>query len=250
MARHQVDPFRGRSTYLGFHWNLRTQEVHLPDKKKAKYLAAIAEWIKKRTPNLVETQELYGKLLHAALVIPAGRAHLTNMEAMLSTFNNSPFHPHTPPQGTPDDMVWWQHQLRHTSIFICIPRPQPLVELRAFSDVSSGVGMAITVGMRWRAWRLAPGWKSQGRDIQWAEAIGFKLLTICVLALSSEGDHVVVYGDNHGVVEGWWKRCSANRPTNHVFRRILQLTEDHNQTVTDAVKDTYYMVMTTVVSGN
>ena len=91
--------------------------------------------------------------------------------------------------------------------------------------------MAITVGERWRAWRLVPGWKSQGRDIQWAEAIGFELLTICVYSLSGRGDHIVVYGDNRGVVEGWWKRCSANRPTNHVFRRILQLLEDHDRSV-------------------
>ena len=128
-------------------------------------------------------------------------------------------------------MAWWQSQLGRASVFIRIPRPQPLVELRAFSDASSGVGVAITVGTRWRAWRLAPGWKSQGRDIQWAEAVGFELLTICVLALSNDGDHVVVYGDNRGVVEGWWKGCSANRPTNHVFRRILQLTEDRNRTI-------------------
>ena len=63
------------------------------------------------------------------------------------------------------------------------------------------------------------------------EAISFKLLTICVFALSSKGNHVIVYGDNRGVVEGWWKRCSANRPTNHIFRRILQLLEDCDRMV-------------------
>ena len=224
-------PFGDEVPYLGFRWNLRTQMVHLPEEKKAKYLVAIAEWKEKRTHNLLETQRLHGKLQHAALVIPAGRAYLTNMEAMLASFNNSPFLPHTPPRGTPDDVAWWQRQLRRTNVSIPIPRPCPLVEHRAFSDASSGFGVAITVGARWRAWRWAPGWRSQGRDIQWAEAIGFELLTICVFALSRKGDHVVVYGDNRGVVEGWWKRCSANRPTNHVFRRILQLSEDCDRTV-------------------
>ena len=51
--------------------------------------------------NLLEVQELYGKLLHAALVIPAGRAHLTSLEAMLAAFNDNPFLPHTPPRGYP-----------------------------------------------------------------------------------------------------------------------------------------------------
>ena len=89
-------PFGEEVPYLGFRWNLCTQVVHLPDEKKAKYLAAIEEWKAKRTHNLLKTQKLYGKLLHAALVIPAGCAHLTNMEAMLASFNDSPFLPHTP----------------------------------------------------------------------------------------------------------------------------------------------------------
>ena len=76
-----------------------------------------------------------------------------------------------------------------------------------------------------------PSWKSQGRDIQWAEAIAFELLTICVFVGSDKGDHIVVYGDNRGVVKGWWKRSSANKPTNNIFQRILQLSEDCNRVV-------------------
>ena len=87
-------PFGEEVPYLGFCWNLRTQVVHLTNKKKAKYLVAIEEWKAKRMHNLLETQKLYGKLSHAALVIPAGCAHLTNMEAMLASFNDSPFLPH------------------------------------------------------------------------------------------------------------------------------------------------------------
>jgi hypothetical protein len=48
--------------------------------------------------NLLERQKLYGKLFHAMLVIPAGQAHLTCMEAMLASFNDSPFILHTSPR--------------------------------------------------------------------------------------------------------------------------------------------------------
>ena len=219
-------PFGEEVVYLGFQWNLRSRVVHLPDEKKARYLAVIEEWREKRTHDLIETQRLYGKLLHATLVIPAGRARLTNLEAMLASFNDNPFRPHTPPRNTPDDLDWWQRQLCRADISIPLPWPRPLTDYDAYSDASSGFGVAITVGPRWRAWRLADGWKSQGRDIQWAEAVGFELLALCVCALSSEGEHILLYGDNRGVVEGWWKRCSANKPTNHVFRRILQQSED------------------------
>ena len=91
--------------------------------------------------------------------------------------------------------------------------------------------MAITVGPRWWAWQLAAGWKSQGRDIQWAEAVGFELLAHCVFSLSGEGEHIVLHSNNQGVVEGWWKRCSTNKPTNHIFRHVLQLSEDRGRKI-------------------
>ena len=194
-------------------------------------MAAITEWEKERTHNLLDTQKLYGKLLHATLVIPAGRAYLTSLEAMLASFNNSTFIPHTPPRETPFDLQWWKQQLSHSSISRPIPKPCCPVDHRAFSDASSGVGVAVTIGPRWRAWKLAPGWKSQGRDIQWAEAIGFELLVISLCTPPYKGEHIVVYGDNRGVVEGWWKRSSTNKPTNRVFRRILKLSEDRNRTI-------------------
>ena len=222
-------PFGVEVPYLGFLWNLRTCVVRLLDTKRIRYLAAITEWERKRTHNLLETQKLYGKLLHAALVFPAGRAHLTSMEAMLASFNNGPFLPHTPPRDTPDDLDWWKRQLRQPAASKPILRPQTPIDYQAFSDASSGFGVAVTIGPRWRAWQLIDGWKSQGRDIQWAEAVGFELLAIYLCTLARKGEHVTLHGDNRGVVEGWWKGCSTNRPTNRIFRRVIQLAEDHNR---------------------
>jgi hypothetical protein len=91
-------PFGVEVPYLGFRWNLCSQVVYLPEEKKAKYLMAIAEWGKTRAHNLLKTQKLYGKLLHAALVIPAGHTHLTSLEAMLTSFKNNPFIPHPSPR--------------------------------------------------------------------------------------------------------------------------------------------------------
>ena len=91
--------------YLGFLWNLRTCMVHLLNGKRSQYLAAVTEWEQNCTHNLLKTQKLYRKLLHAALVFPAGCAHLTDMEAMLASFNNSPFLPCTPPQDMLNDLV-------------------------------------------------------------------------------------------------------------------------------------------------
>ena len=195
-------PFSTEVPYLGFLWNLHTRRVRLLDTKRIRYLVAITEWEQKRTHNLPETQRLYGKLLHASLVFPAGRAHLTSMEAMLASFNNGPFLPHTPPRDTPDDLGWWRCQLQQPAASRPIPKPRTPINYDAFSDASSGFGVAITIGPRWRAWRLVDGWKSQGRDIQWAEAVGFELLAICLCTLAGTGEHITLHGDNRGVVEG------------------------------------------------
>ena len=98
-------PFGVEVPYLGFLWNLRPCMVHLLNAKRSQYLAAVTEWEQNCTHNLLKTQKLYRKLLHAALVFPAGCAHLTDMEAMLASFNNSPFLPCTPPQDMLNDLV-------------------------------------------------------------------------------------------------------------------------------------------------
>ena len=213
-------PFRSIVPYLGFVWDLNARSVAIPAEKKLKYLDAIKEWEKKPTHALAEVQKLYGKLLHASLVVTAGRAYLTNLEAMLSGFNNSPFVPHTPPRDTSSDLKWWAQRLQCPTLSRNVPGPVPLTDLDAFSDASSGFGIGITIGEKWRAWRLLPGWKSDGRDIGWAEAVGFELLSLFVLSSGGGSSHFKVYGDNKGVVEGWWKGRSRNKQTNIIFRHI------------------------------
>ena len=72
-------PFSSSVPFLGFDWNLSDRTVALIDGKRSKYRAVIAEWLPNPTHNLEETQKLYGKLLHACLVLPAGRAHIETL---------------------------------------------------------------------------------------------------------------------------------------------------------------------------
>ena len=224
-------PFGTEVPYLGFLWNLHTRTVCLLEKKRIKYMAAITEWKEKQTHILSEIQESYGKLQHASMVIYPGRAYITSPKAMLASSHHRPFLPRTPPRDTANDLEWWRQRLSKPDRPRPIPEPRPLIDHEAYSDASSEFGIAITIGPRWRAWRLAAGWKSQGRDIQWAEAVGFELLVIHLLSLSHKGDHLTVYGDNQSVVEGWWKRSSHNKPTNRIFRRVLELSESHSRTI-------------------
>ncbi|KAF5346190.1 hypothetical protein D9756_011123 [Leucocoprinus leucothites] len=128
---------------------------------------------------------------------------------------------------------WWLTQLSSPSPWFTqrnIPGAKPVADFAAYSDASSEIGIAITIGNRWRAWRLIPGWKQNNRDIGWAEAVRFYFLVASIL-LEKENIEFRVYGDNKGVVEGWWNGRSKNRPTNEVFKLIHDLTFTKDSTV-------------------
>jgi hypothetical protein len=220
-------PFASTVPYLGFDWNLEERTVAITDRKKVKYRSAIREWLPRPTHDLEEVQKLYGKLLHASLVLPAGRAYLTTLESLMASFDKNPFIPHHAPRHTTADLSWWLDALESPRISRSIPGPAVVTDRDAFSDASSGFGIGITISNQWRAWRLVPGWKADGRDIGWAEAVGFELLARTLCAASEPGQHFRVFGDNKGVVEGWWKGRSRNWETNKVFRRIHDLADTH-----------------------
>jgi len=210
-------PFSNVVPYLSFVWNLTARTVEVPTEKKQKYLEAIKEWQKKPCHALAEVQKLCGKLLHTTLVVPAGRAYLTSLETMLNLFNNRPFMPHSSPCDMFLNLRWWADLLSSSTLSRPIPGPTSIEDFHAFSDVSSGFGIGIIVGEQWRAWRLLLGWKSGGRDIGWAEAVGFELVVLTVMSSSSSNTNFRVYRDNKGVVEGWWKGQSRNRQANLIF---------------------------------
>ena len=212
-------PFTAEFTFTGLVWNLDSRQVSLPQSKAVKYRTAIAEWRQRRTHTLEELQKLYGKLLHASLVLPAGRAYLASLESMLGVFHDNPFMPRTPPRLTPSDLDWWYEALARP-IVRTLPGPDPVRILDAYSDASSGTGVAVVIGLHWRAWTLRSGWNSDGRDIQWAEAVGFELLVYELLALGELPPRVRVFGDNAAVVGGWCNGRSRNRFVNPVFKRI------------------------------
>jgi hypothetical protein len=198
-------PFRPSTTYIGFSWDLSTLTVSFGTPKKEKYIRVIIDWKSRSSHIFNDIEKLYGKLLHACSVIPAGRAFLTSLETMLATSHHSPFLSQSAGKQVASDLEWWLFILRQPSLARPIPAPVELVDIGTFSDASSGTGIAIVVGGRWRAWRLIPGWQTlhSQRDISWVEALGFECL-VCYLGTSTTSRHFIIYGNNKGVVEGWW----------------------------------------------
>lgn len=232
--------FRTVCPFTGLEWDVETRRVAVGEAKKQKYLEAIRLWRQQRCHTLQEAQKLYGKLLHVCQVIPRGRAFLTNLETLLSLCHDRPFVPLTPPTGTAADLEWWINTLSRPSLSRSLLFPAVVADPGAFSDASSGTGIGIVIGGRWRAWRLLPGWKQDRRDIGWAEAVGFEFLIRTLFGFIGCPSHVKVYGDNKGVVEGWWKHRSRNPAVNAVFRRIHDALEENGGTVYSRYVSTHH----------
>ena len=153
-------PFTSSTTYISFDWNIETHRVSLADSKKEKYLVVTEDWLSQPKHTLKEVERLYSKLLHACFVRPAGWAYLTELEHMLGIFYNSPLIPCSSPRGLWKDLEWWINELQQPILARTIPQPVSFYNSDAFSDASSEFGIVITIGDKWRASCLIPGWKT------------------------------------------------------------------------------------------
>uniref|UniRef100_A0A0W0G4R0 Uncharacterized protein n=1 Tax=Moniliophthora roreri TaxID=221103 RepID=A0A0W0G4R0_MONRR len=216
-----------RPVYFGFEWDMSEMIVSVPLTKCEKYLSALNDWDSHASHNYKEASSIYGKLLHVSYVLVSGRAYLVELEKLMATLSGAPpFSRYRSPKHLPANLLWWRRRLSNP-ISAPIPGLAELIDLHAYSDASGGHGIGLCIRGYWRAYWLLPGWQGDNdRDIGWAEAVEFWLLVRIIATYSQQGHHYKVYGDNEGVVEGWWNGRSRNQPTNNIFRHIHQVTEE------------------------
>jgi len=102
-----------------------------------------------------------------------------------------------------------------------IPNPHLCIDIQAFSNASSTVGIGICIQGQWWAWMLQPNWNADGHNIRWAEAVGFKLLAHTLLLLTQPHTTLLVHGDNQGVIEAWQHGHSRNKHVNRIFKCLI-----------------------------
>jgi hypothetical protein len=193
-----------------------------------KYLHAIKEWNQSPRHTLEEMEKLHSKLLHVTHIIPKGCAYLSGLKHLMSMQHDKPHVPLTPPRDTPIELDWWSRILSSPSPLRSIPAPTQVIDVNAFSDASSGIGLAFLVGHKWKAWRLLPKWNSDSRDIVWAESIALELMAQAVVAEHGQNTSYRLHCDNRIVVDGWPNGQSHNRHVNFTFRRLHDLAEKTN----------------------
>ena len=156
---------------------------------------------------------------------------------MLAVGAIKPFLPHRPEKTVAGDLDWWLKNLLTNTITRSITPPPIFEDPQAFSDASSGIGIGVVVGARWRAWRLIPGWQERGgkRDIAWAEAIGFEFLISSLTRIASIKPYLLVHGDNTSVIESWRVGRHRNNAVNDVFKRIHSLLADESSPILSVI---------------
>lgn len=175
----------------------------LPNEKREKCLRKIADVLLRLASGgrilLKEAMSLNGTLSHVTFIVPRGRSYLCNLSAFISSFP-SHFGSRYPPPSVVSDLKWWFNVLSSP------PVPQNLVprglpqDPDLWVDTSTDWGIGLTLDGKWNTWTLVSGWKGQGCDIGWLEAVAVELAILTLFDLGWRDTCILVHSDNQGVI--------------------------------------------------
>jgi hypothetical protein len=218
------------SEYVGFDWDFDLRTVTLPERKRLKYLSRVTIYTSEAKASFEATAKLLGTLQHTTFIYTQGRSYLPSIARFLSTFEGHAFRLRFIPRDVRRDLSWWQNVLSRPDISRSL-RPRTFVDKDIWVDASTSWGIGLVVGGRWAAWRLAEGWRGDGRDIGWAETIAMELAALWIAAAGISDAHVRVNSDNTGVIGALTKGRSRNPHRNSSIRRTSFVLAPINITI-------------------
>jgi hypothetical protein len=86
-----------------------------------------------------------------------------------------------------------------------------------FVDASTSWGIGFIMDGRWLAWPLIPSWKSDDRDIGWAEMIAVELALCAIITAGIQNAHLIFHSNNSGVVGTMKVAMSCNYQQNSIL---------------------------------
>lgn len=215
--------------YIGFLWNFPAKVVELPEKKKLKYLERLAPWTHRSTHTLKEVESLIGTLNHVCLVVPEGRSHMISLYKFRGGFRATHHSEmrHRLSADATDDTEWWRGRLQEPFVGMKIVRPPPPLNTSVFVDASTTWGIGLVLDGKWLAWQLKEGWRSEDREIGWAEMVAVELATRALVTGKYSQCHIIVRSDNQGVVGALKAGKSRGIQQNLILREIVKLLQAH-----------------------
>ena len=109
-----------------------------------------------------------------------------------------------------------------------IVRPPEPLSSELFVDASTTWGIGLILDSKWLAWELKEGWKSDGRDIGWAEMVAVELAVRTLVTAKYTNCHVIVRSDNMGVTGALAAGCSRGTRQNAILREIVRLIQEND----------------------
>lgn len=215
-------PFGFLVIYVGFAWHLLEKKVSLPETKRTKYEAKISTFLATYSTSpapLRDILSIQGTLSHITFVIPAGRSHLTSISHCVSLYTSTHQRRYLSHSAI-TDLRWWLSALHAEDISRSLVSRGPAKDYSLWVDASSEWGIGVLINGRWAAWRLANGWKHDGRDIGWAETVALELALLCLEAMDVCDSDVIVRSDNQGSIGAYLKGRGRNFHSNLSIRRM------------------------------
>jgi len=220
--------FTSTVPYVGFLWDLDRHTVSLSTKKRLKYLDKVLAFQTLTTSKVSRKHcmSIHGTLQHITFVYKQGRSSLPPLSAFISKFPND-FALHHVPKSILECLKWWIAVLQNPSTLRSLV-PQTVIDPHVWVDASTDWGIGVILGQLWATWRLIPGWRTDGRDIGWAESIALELAVIWLVREGFSDCNISIHGDNMGVIGAHIKGRSHNAACNESIRRIASLIIPNN----------------------
>jgi hypothetical protein len=80
---------------------------------------------------------------------------------------------------------------------------------------------------RWLAWQFKSGWKSEGREIGWAEMVAIELALCTLIVGGFKKCHIIIRSDNQGVVGALKAGRSRGTQQNLILCEVVKLIQDN-----------------------
>ena len=129
------------------------------------------------------------------------------------------------------DCLHWWHTILSTPCTARSLSPRPHVNPDLWVNASMGWGISMVMGIQWAAWKLIPGWKMGGRDINWAESVALELAVLLQVECGYSDCLITIQGDNTGVIGAFDKGRSRSIPHNDSIRHISAVVTPCNITI-------------------
>ncbi|KAE8268468.1 hypothetical protein A4X09_0g3873, partial [Tilletia walkeri] len=240
--------FSGTVFFVGVWSDIAAREISLASDRVAKYLAECRDWVDRARHTKAQAQQLLGRLQFAAHAVPAGRPYLSGLVDFITLHelaeHRVPGRAHSdlvarrPNSRVRSDVLWWMQELERPRLARRFHNDLSLSDPGLYTEACD-FGAGVVLGSSEAAYVFTTSWRTAGRDIMWAEAVGAELGMLHLIVAGFRDQRVVLYIDSTSVEGGLRRGRIRNAAANECIERFLHSAAKHNLEFAPVRVDTY-----------